>query len=39
MKCLRCGDEMINTLGGNWHCKSCGFAIHDLVYRGEGTVD
>ena len=34
MKCLRCGDEMTNTLGDNWHCENCGFAIHDLVYRG-----
>lgn len=34
MKCLRCGDEMTNTLGGNWHCENCGFAINDLVYRG-----
>jgi predicted amidophosphoribosyltransferase len=42
MKCLRCGDEMTNTLGGNWHCENCGFAINDLVYRGgpeENTKD
>lgn len=39
MKCLRCGKEMTNILGGNWHCDSCGFSVYDLVYRGEGTVD
>ena len=39
MKCLRCGKEMTNILGGNWHCDSCGFTVYDLVYRGEETVD
>lgn len=33
MKCLRCGDEMTNLLGGNWHCETCGLTINDLVFR------
>ena len=38
MKCLRCGNEMTNTLGGNWHCETCGFAIDDLVDRSQFKV-
>lgn len=34
MKCIRCNEDMTNTLGGNYHCQKCGFAINDLVYRG-----
>lgn len=34
MKCVRCGKEMRNTVGGNYHCDNCGFGINDLVYRG-----
>lgn len=34
MKCIRCGKEMRNTIGGNYHCDNCGFAVNDLVYRG-----
>lgn len=34
MKCIRCGKEMRNTVGGNYHCDNCGFGINDLVYRG-----
>lgn len=37
MKCMRCGKEMKNTIGGNYHCDSCGFGVNDLVYRG-GTA-
>lgn len=33
MNCNRCGKEMINTIGGNYHCPNCNLAIHDLVYR------
>lgn len=33
MKCIRCGKEMENTTGGNYHCPSCSFAVNDLVYR------
>lgn len=33
MQCIRCGKEMVNTTGGNYHCSSCGHAINDLVYR------
>ena len=33
MQCVRCGKEMVNTTGGNYHCPSCGFAVNDLVYR------
>lgn len=35
MECMRCRKEMKNTIGGNYICDSCGFAINDLVYRGE----
>ena len=34
MKCQRCGNEMRNTIGGNYTCDECGFSINDLVYRG-----
>lgn len=37
MKCMRCGKEMRNMLGGNYVCDDCGFAINDLVYRGGKT--
>ena len=37
MKCMRCGKEMRNTIGGNYVCDDCGFAVNDLVYRG-GTA-
>ena len=33
MQCLRCGKEMVNTTGGNYHCPSCNMAVNDLVYR------
>ena len=33
MQCLRCGKEMVNTTGGNYHCPSCNAAVNDLVYR------
>lgn len=35
MKCTRCGKEMRNTIGGNYVCDSCGFAVNDLVCRGD----
>lgn len=33
MKCWKCQSEMINTIGGNYQCPNCDFAINDLVYR------
>ena len=33
MQCMRCGKEMENTTGGNYHCPSCDMAVNDLVYR------
>lgn len=33
MQCIRCGKEMVNTTGGNYHCLSCNMAVNDLVYR------
>ena len=33
MKCIRCGKEMRNTIGGNYVCDDCGCAVNDLVYR------
>lgn len=33
MKCMVCGKEMKNTLGGNYHCENCGHAVNDLVNR------
>ena len=38
MKCMRCGKEMTNTIGGNYHCPDCGFLVNDLVYRGSKTA-
>lgn len=38
MKCMRCGKEMMNTVGGNYTCE-CGFAINDLVYRGGTSLN
>lgn len=38
MKCIRCGKEMTNTIGGNYTCPECGFAINDLVYRDLRTA-
>lgn len=29
MKCMRCGKEMKNTIGGNYYCDSCGFRVTD----------
>ena len=34
MKCIKCGQEMVNISGGNYQCPSCGQALNDLVYRG-----
>ena len=34
MKCWKCQNEMINTIGGNYYCPNCDFSLHDLVYRG-----
>ena len=33
MQCIRCGKELVNTTGGNYHCPSCNMAVNDLVYR------
>ena len=33
MQCIRCGNETVNTTGGNYHCPSCNMAVNDLVYR------
>ena len=33
MKCHGCGKEMVNTVGGCYHCPHCGLGIHDGVYR------
>jgi predicted amidophosphoribosyltransferase len=33
MRCIVCGKEMKNTLGGNYHCENCGNAVNDLVNR------
>ncbi len=33
MQCIRCGREMENTTGGNYHCQSCNMAVNDLLYR------
>lgn len=35
MKCMRCGREMINTIGGNFNCPTCGMSINDLVDRSQ----
>lgn len=33
MRCMVCGTEMKNTLGGNYLCENCGHAVNDLVNR------
>lgn len=33
MNCMQCGEEMINTTGGNYYCPKCGAGINDLVYK------
>lgn len=33
MQCIRCGKEMENTTGGNYHCPTCNMTVNDLVYR------
>ena len=33
MNCLHCGKEMINTIGGCYHCPACGFGVDDCVSR------
>lgn len=38
MKCMRCGKEIRNTIGGNYICDNCGFAINDLVYREQAAT-
>lgn len=34
MKCWICKSEMINTVGDNYRCPNCDFAINDIVCRG-----
>lgn len=33
MRCIVCGSEMINTIGGNYNCPRCNHSFNDLVYR------
>ena len=33
MRCIVCGKQMKNTLGGNYHCENCEHAVNDLVNR------
>lgn len=33
MKCIVCGKEMINTIGGCYHCPDCRIGVDDLVNR------
>lgn len=33
MKCMRCGEEMKNTIGGCYTCDNCGFGFDDCVLR------
>lgn len=33
MRCMICGSEMRNTLGGNYTCPRCSHSFNDLVYR------
>lgn len=33
MRCIVCGVEMNNTIGGNYNCPQCGHSFNDLVYR------
>lgn len=38
MKCIKCGQEIVNISGGNYQCPYCGQTINDLVYREPATV-
>lgn len=38
-KCWICGKEMVNTLGGNYHCSTCGVGVNDLVFRAPSNCD
>lgn len=33
MRCMVCGSEMVNTIGGNYNCPRCNHSMNDLVYR------
>lgn len=39
MKCLHCGKEMINTVGGCYHCPTCGFGVDDCVLRTVAPIE
>lgn len=33
MRCMICGSEMKNTIGGNYTCPRCHQSLNDAVYR------
>ena len=38
-KCWICGKEMVNTLGGNYHCPTCDVGVNDFVFRTSSNCD
>ena len=38
-KCWICGKEMINTVGGCYHCPTCGVGVNDGVFRTPSNCD
>jgi hypothetical protein len=38
-KCWICGKEMVNTIGGNYHCPTCGVGVNDGVFRTPSNCD
>ena len=39
MKCWNCGKEMVNTVGGCYHCPTCGVGVDDGVFRTVTSVN
>lgn len=39
MKCWNCGKEMVNTVGGCYHCSTCGAGVDDGVFRTVTSVN
>lgn len=38
-KCWICGKEMVHTVGGCYHCPTCGTGVNDCVLRIPSSCD